>query len=153
MRLVHSTTLVPYQEFPPTPDAREQSLARLHQNATRYSRPVTVEQEERWVNRLSIWDAEIAWLRANLPVGSVFSHMGIPMMVTSKAHRLEPLNKDQDFVGPQHYAVTVHGGGEGGGLVILELTVPELRAILEDGYTVPQRDPLHYGPEAEDDRA
>ena len=38
-------------------------------------------------------------------------------------------------------------------LDIHRLEASELRAILEPGYVAPKRDPLHYGPEADHERA
>lgn len=143
MRLVDPRNLAPYQELPLAPEEERSLIDNLHNRATRYNRPVTREQEDRWLNRSRIWQAENEWLRANLPTGVVFEHMGVPVMVAGRAPK-----EIGEMVGPQHAAATCHCAGEGGGLLILILTVPQLRAILEPGFIAPIRDPLLYGEEA-----
>lgn len=148
MRLIDPKNLVPYQEIPLTPDEEQDHLDNLHRRATmRANRPVTREQEDRWIHRSVIWRAENDWLRDNLPTGAVFEHMQVPVMVIGRAPKTE------GQIGPEHAALLCHCAGEGGGLLQLVLTVPQLRAILEPGYVAPKRDPLHFGPGADDEQA
>lgn len=152
MRLIDTKNLVPYVETALSPEEAQEHIDRLHQRVSAHAgRPVTAEQEDRWVHRSVIWRAENDWLRDNFPVGSVFEHMLVPVMVLGRAPTTP--RDGTRFVGPEHAALLCHCAGEGGGLLQLVLTVPQLRAILEPGYVAPARDPLFYGPGADDDRA
>lgn len=148
MRLIDVKNLVPYLEVPLSREEEEDHIDRLHQRAKMHAnRPVTREQEDRWVHRSVVWRAEHEWLRANLPIGAVFEHMGVPVMVAGFAPR------NAKKLGPEHASLICHCAGEGGGLLQLVLAVPQLRAILEPGYVAPARDPLFFGPEASDEQA
>jgi len=142
MHILDPKRMERYVEHPLTAEEEADCLDRLKARAARFTNaPVTEQQEARWLRRTVIWQAEQAWLDANFPTGAVFSHMGVPVMVIGRVS-----NTSQP--GPAHAAIEAHCAAPNGGLQVLVLEVPQLRAIVEPGYKAPVRDPLFFPQES-----
>lgn len=109
----------PYVEVPLT--AEEQQSVRDNRERHRMT-AYTEEQEAIAFARTARIKAERQWLTDNLPVGSVFMHMGVPVMVMS--------TDGPSGMSQPRLIVKAHCRGGNGGITELTLDVPQLLAIL-----------------------
>jgi len=110
----------------------ERRLRQFHRSRPRgwslgaEGREPTEEELVAYHRKCQVRRADWRWLRDNLPVGTVFDHLGAACMVISFS-ATEP---------PRAGAVAVLDVQVPGGVERRERTVSQLRAMLEPGYVV-----------------
>lgn len=96
------------------------------------SRNPTEDEFDKSYNKALHRQADVRWIVDNLPVGTPIKYLGLNGMVVN-AHRP---NWPE---GPAEWTVEFHVAS-GGKLESLQYTVPQLRAMLEPGYSKDKRD-------------
>lgn len=149
MQHVNPKNLVPYEERPVPPETVD-SIAKSCELKTRLHRNYTPRDLasfiRRSVRKSQILTAEREWLDANLPVGATISILGVTGMVSGSIERpVRRMGEAEPWPTPHYGRVVLVPGvsteGVPTGLKELHLTVPQLRALLEEGFVAP-RDPL-----------
>lgn len=149
MQHVNPKTLVPYAELPLGPEEIDNIAKSCTEQARRHNGYTPKDLAafiRRSVRKRQILTAEREWLDANLPVGATISILGVTGMVSGSIDRpVRKMGEPAPWPTPHYGRVVLVPGvsteGVPTGLKELELTVPQLRAILEEGFVAP-RDPL-----------
>ncbi len=83
MRSLNLDQLVPWVYVMPTPEQKALERAQALEQAKRHqlARMPTEEMLERLHERHATRRADLAWLKANMPIGTTFDHLGARCMV------------------------------------------------------------------------
>lgn len=133
MKIVDTTTLVPWEVILPVEDAaklaedRNARRARLNPPMT----PMTPDQYTMFIKGVARERADKAWLNANTPMGAVFDFLGVAHMVLSVPF----MENNPGRVAPV-YEVRVARPSGTGSIETKLFTCRELRAILEPGFVL-----------------
>lgn len=128
MRVLDVKALVPWAVEPATDEQLALEREEILAHTKRFKREDPTEQQVRALHeRRAKSRADVAWLRANLPVGTVFEHLGAACMVVGHCLADHGLGKDLaaelDMQSPQ-------------GVERVRRFVPTLRAMVEPGFVV-----------------
>lgn len=128
MRVLDVKALTPWAVEPATDEQLALERAEILAQAKRFrSVEPTEEQVQALHRRRATSRADVAWLRANLPVGTVFEHLGAVCMVVGHCLADHGLGRDWaaelDMRTPQ-------------GVERVRRFVPTMRAMVEPGFVV-----------------
>lgn len=127
MKVVDPASLVPYEVVPFTSEEADEVVRLRNSGRRSVGQPsMTAEQQERFLHYQAIDRADEAWLRANLPVGSVFDVLGV-------AHMVVAIGRERAEMGRAWQARVARPDGRGG-LEHEDVKVGGLRARVEPSF-------------------
>lgn len=125
MKVLDTSNLVPYV-VEPVADPDEAVAMRNAGRRSAGQLSMTAEQQENFLRHLAVDAADEAWLRANMPVGTVFDVLGVTHMVVA-------IGRERAAFGRAWQARVARPDGNGG-LEHEDIKVAGLRARVEPAY-------------------
>lgn len=125
MKVLDPSNLVPYV-VEPVADPESIVAGRNAGRALVSIAPMTSEQEANFLRHMAVDMADEAWLRANMPVGTVFDVLGVTHMVVA-------IGRERAALGRAWQARVARPDGNGG-LEHEDIKVAGLRARVEPAY-------------------